>query len=144
MMNADTPALEEPTMNISKIAMPLLLGALLLPVAANAQGINDRRENQGDRIQQGVRSGELTRREARRLHHREAGITRSERRDRRSGDKFSATERANIQRRLNGESRAIYRDKHNAQYRDDSRADNRRDAKTRDNRRDDKHRDDNR
>jgi len=142
--NAHKAALEETTMNISKIVAPILLGALLLPIAANAQGINARRENQRDRIQQGVRSGSLTRRETRYLNRREARIARSERHDRRSGGHLTAAERANIQRRLNGESRAIYRDKHNGQYRDGSRYDKRRDDNNRDNRRDDNRRDDNR
>lgn len=105
-------------MNISKIVMPLLLGALLLPVAANAQGINSQRENQRDRIQQGVRNGSLTPREARDLREREARITRSERRDRRSGGHLSAAERERLQERLNGDSRAIYRQKHDGQTRD--------------------------
>jgi len=143
-MNAHKAAFEETTMNISKIVAPILLGALLLPVAANAQGINDRRENQRDRIGQGVRSGSLTPREARELREREARLSRSERRDRRSGGHLTQAERARLQRRLNGDSRAIYRDKHNGQYREDSRTDKRRDDNRRDNRRDDKRRDDNR
>ena len=115
--NAKSFALEETTMNISKIVMPLLLGALLLPVAANAQGINNRRENQRDRIQQGVRSGELTHREARRLNRREARISRTERRDSRYGGHLTPAQRANIQRRLSRTNRAIYSQKHNRQER---------------------------
>lgn len=105
-------------MNISKLIAPVLLGALLLPLAANAQNVNARQDEQHERIQAGVRNGELTKREARHLRQQEAKINRTEARDRRSGDRLSAAERAQLQRRLNQTSRAIYNQKHDAQTRD--------------------------
>lgn len=105
-------------MNISKLIAPVLLGALLLPLAANAQSVNSRRDEQRERIQAGVRNGELTTREARHLRQSETKIRRTEARDRRSGDHLSATERAQLQRRLNQTSHDIYKQKHDKQNRD--------------------------
>lgn len=124
-VNAQRIAFDQTTMNISKIVAPLLLGALLLPIAANAQSINARQDEQRERIQQGVKSGQLNRREARRLRHREARLRRTEARDRRSGGHLTAAERANLQRRLNNTNRAIYRQKHDGQMHEGSRADKR-------------------
>lgn len=104
-------------MNISKLIAPVLLGALLLPLAAQAQNVNRRQDEQRERIQQGVRNGELTKREASHLRGQEARINRTEARDRRSGG-LSFAERAQLQRRLNQNSRAIYNQKHDGQNRD--------------------------
>ncbi len=80
-------------------------------------GINERQQNQRERIQQGVRSGELTPVEAARIRRQEAQIRLNEARARQSGGEFTPQERARIQRQLNRESRRIYRQKHDAQDR---------------------------
>jgi len=80
-------------------------------------GINERQQNQRERIQQGVRSGELTPVEAARLRRQEAQIRLNEARARQSGGEFTPQERARIQRQLDRESRRIYRQKHDAQDR---------------------------
>src|SRR5262245_29243666 len=80
-------------------------------------GINERQQNQRDRIRQGVQSGELTGVEAARLRRQEAQIKLNEARARQSGGEFTPQERARIQRQLNRESRRIYRQKHDAQDR---------------------------
>jgi len=79
--------------------------------------INERQQNQRERIQQGVRSGELTPVEAARIRRQEAQIRLNEARARQSGGEFTPQERARIQRQLNRESRRIYRQKHDAQDR---------------------------
>jgi uncharacterized protein YdeI (BOF family) len=79
--------------------------------------INERQENQRDRIRQGVQSGELTGVEAARLRRQEAQIRLNEARARQSGGEFTPQERARIQRQLDRESRRIYRQKHDAQER---------------------------
>jgi hypothetical protein len=79
-------------------------------------GVNQRQRRQQARIRQGVRSGELTKQEFRRLERGETRIARREARARRDGD-FSARERARINRQLNRESRRIYRQKHDGQER---------------------------
>ena len=99
------------------VAVPVLAG--LLAMGAQAQPINERQHNQHARIEGGERNGSLTGRESERLEGREARIRRAEARDRRSGGKFTLRERHNIQQRLNGTSRAIYRDRHNGHHRRD-------------------------
>ena len=73
----------------------------------------DRREGrQEKRVEQGVRSGQLTRHEARHLRHGERHIRRMERRAKADG-KVTPGERERITAAQNRESRKIYRDKHN-------------------------------
>jgi hypothetical protein len=93
------------------------LMAVIIPAASFAQGINDRQQNQRQRIRQGVQSGELTRVEAARARRRQAQIGLNEARARRSGGQFTPRERARIQRQLNRSSRGIYRQKHDRQDR---------------------------
>ncbi len=82
-------------------------------------GIEARQRYQNARIEQGERSGALTWRESERLERQEGRIERQEDRYRRSGGQFTPAERAKIQRELNIESRRIYRQKHDGQYRRD-------------------------
>jgi len=86
------------------------------PVSAprHAATINQRRAIQQHRIAQGVRSGQLTRHETRRLERREVSIGRQER-HMRSADRghLNHADRVVLNRRLHRTSRAIYRDKHN-------------------------------
>jgi len=77
--------------------------------------INKRQENQQDRIAQGIKSGELTAREASQLERQEFRINREERRFRQSGDGLTSKERAKLERDLNRESRNIYKQKHDKQ-----------------------------
>ena len=77
--------------------------------------INQRKENQQDRIAQGVKSGQLTAGETARLEGREAHINRQEARMKAAnGGRLTPGDRAKINREQNRTSRAIYRDKHNA------------------------------
>jgi hypothetical protein len=86
-----------------------------VPPNARRSTINQRRENQQDRIAQGVKSGQLTAGETSRLETREAAINHEVRADRQAnGGKLTSAERAQVTRQLNHTSRAIYRDKHNA------------------------------
>jgi hypothetical protein len=79
--------------------------------------VNERQDNQRDRIRQGVQSGELTPVEAARLRRQDAQIRLNEARARQSGGEFTPRERARIQRQLDRSSRKIYRQKHDAQDR---------------------------
>jgi hypothetical protein len=79
--------------------------------------VNERQQNQRDRIRQGVQSGELTGVEAARLRRQDAQIRLNEARARQSGGEFTPRERARIQRQLDRSSRTIYRQKHDAQDR---------------------------
>jgi hypothetical protein len=77
------------------------------------RNINERQQNQRERIKDGVQNGELNRRETHRLIHEQSDIRRLERRLRNSGDEFTRAERARVQRQLNHSSRHIRRAKRN-------------------------------
>lgn len=97
------------------IAVVFVLGASVVSMAGQ-RGIDKREYREQRRINQGIRSGELTRREAGRL---EAGLARiriDERFARRDGE-ITGRERERLNRELNRESRAIYRQKHDGQDR---------------------------
>ena len=96
-------------------AAVFVLGAAAVSLAS-PRGINAREHREQQRINQGIRSGELTRREARRL---EAGLARIriDERFARSDGNLTLRERARLERELNRESRAIYRQKHDNQNR---------------------------
>lgn len=79
------------------------------------QSVNSRRENQQDRIANGVQSGQLTAGETKRLEGREANLNREIRTDRRAnGGTLTAQERQQVNRQQNNLSHSIYQDKHNA------------------------------
>lgn len=77
---------------------------------------NARERNQKARINQGVASGELNRREAARMRGREAGLT-AEKRAAKADGVVTHDERQDIRRTENRDSRAIHRQKHDAQVR---------------------------
>ena len=74
--------------------------------------INQREWNQQARIRQGVKSGELTRGEARRLEAREGKI-KADKMVAKSDGKVTPAERRRLKREENRASRRIYRLKHN-------------------------------
>lgn len=92
----------------------LASAALLVASTASADEINQRKENQQDRIAQGVKSGQLTAGETARLEGKEAALNQEER-DMRKLDngKLTKQDRRTINRQQNRLSRNIYRDKHN-------------------------------
>jgi hypothetical protein len=94
----------------------LTLTSLLIGVftATSFAQVNNRRENQQDRIAQGVQSGQLTPGEASRLETREQAVNGEIRADRKAnGGSLTSAEKARINRQQNSVSRGIYRDKHN-------------------------------
>ena len=77
--------------------------------------VNDRREDQQQRIANGVQSGQLTAGETKNLESREANLNREVRDDRAAdGGKLTTQERRQVNRQQNNLSRSIYNDKHNA------------------------------
>ncbi len=103
-------------MNWNKpVAVGLLSGCLsCMSLPAAAQSLDRREFKQQRRIEQGVRTGEITRKEYRHLERREAALARTEGRMRADGH-LSHREGARLHRRLNHTSRAIHRDRHNYQ-----------------------------
>jgi hypothetical protein len=80
-----------------------------------APTVGQRRENQQDRIANGVGSGQLTAGETRNLEGREANVNREIRNDRQAnGGKLTQQERQQVNRQQNHLSNSIYQDKHNA------------------------------
>jgi len=80
--------------------------------------IGGRRENQQDRIAQGVKSGQLTAGETAKLENQQQGINREVRADRQAnGGKLTGLDRKSINQSENRASKNIYRDKHNARTR---------------------------
>ena len=77
--------------------------------------VNTRQGNQQQRINQGVRSGQLTPGETRNLENRDSSINREAQADRAAnGGRLTSQQRQQINRRQNNVSRSIYNDKHNA------------------------------
>lgn len=90
------------------------------PMAANAapwQNINQRQAQLDARIDQGVRSGALNRKEAGRLRVDFKDLNRLEANYRRSGGQFTARERADLDRRFDALSARIKIQKHDRQHR---------------------------
>jgi hypothetical protein len=98
----------------NRIAQSIALAALVA-AAAWGQTVDQRRENQQDRVAQGISSGQLTPGETTRIEGQEAGLNRQIHQDRvANGGKLTPAERQQVngeQNRLSGE---IYNDKHNA------------------------------
>lgn len=84
--------------------------------AASTPRIDQRQAHQERRIDQGIASGQLTRREAHRLEHQQAAINRAEDRAKADG-KVTAQERARLHHRQDHASANIARQKHDAQHR---------------------------
>ncbi len=77
--------------------------------------IEQRKENQQDRIAQGVKSGQLTPGETANLEKKEAAINKETRTDRAAnGGKLTPAEKAQVTNQQNQVSKQIYKDKHNA------------------------------
>lgn len=85
------------------------------PQSHPAPVAGQRRENQQDRIANGISSGQLTAGETRNLESREANVNREIRNDRSAnGGKLTQQERQQVNRQQNNLSHSIYQDKHNA------------------------------
>jgi hypothetical protein len=77
--------------------------------------IAQRKENQQDRIANGVQSGQLTAGETSKLETKEAAINGETRADRAAnGGKLTAAEKQQVNKQQNQLSKQIYNDKHNA------------------------------
>jgi hypothetical protein len=101
---------------LKQIIIAGLAAATVLATPADAR-VNARQHHQQHRIGEGVRSGELTRREARGLERQQFRIARTEARMRASGGGLSREERARLAYRQNRASVNIYQQKHDGQTR---------------------------
>ena len=77
--------------------------------------VGQRRENQQDRIAQGIKSGQLTPGETAKLGNQQKGINKQVAADRKAnGGTLTASEKKQINKEQNGASKNIYHKKHNA------------------------------
>jgi hypothetical protein len=85
------------------------------PAPAAKPTVAQRKENQQDRIAQGVKSGQLTAGETSKLETKEAAINGETKADRAAnGGKLTSAEKTQINGQQNQLSKQIYADKHNA------------------------------
>lgn len=107
-----------------KTTLALLCGAALIPYTTSATpkrvvhdpGVNARQHEQQKRIHEGVKSGELTKPEAKGLKKEEHGI-RQEERQFKSDGALTAEERAKLHADQNKVSKDIHTEKHDAEVR---------------------------
>ncbi|MCX7961831.1 MAG: hypothetical protein N2653_09705 [Burkholderiales bacterium] len=90
------------------------VGLPALAQTSSTERIEERQAKQQRRIEEGIRSGELTPREAERLRKGQQRIQRMEERARADG-KITPKEAARIERAQDVESRRIWREKHDRQ-----------------------------
>jgi hypothetical protein len=107
--------------NVPKtLLMTAALAVLVLPATAqntNSPRIDQREQNQQQRIGEGVENGSLTAGEATRLERKEAAINKEEQRMKADGN-LTPQERARLTHQQNIMSRRIYNQKHDAQRQD--------------------------
>jgi len=105
---------------MKRIVVSMMMGALLMGGVSNvlAQNeINERQRNQQKRIGEGVENGSLTPGETAHLEKQEAAIHHEVKTERKAnGGTLTAQERRQVNRQQNGESKRIYRQKHDAQH----------------------------
>lgn len=103
-------------MRVKNLALVISMFALVVPAVAqtNSPVVNDRRENQQQRIGSGVENGSLTAGEAARIERQESRVN-NEVRNMKADGNFTAAERAKVTRQQNRLSREIYRQKHDSQ-----------------------------
>ena len=95
----------------------LLTLTLAEPILAQAGEIKERQKNQQERIDEGVTSGELTKKETLKLEAEQAKIQKKKRRFKRNDGKIGPKERAKLEQEQDKASKHIYQEKHDAQTR---------------------------
>ena len=113
-----TPNLVKGTRPMKRFLILTMMSAAVLVQAQTQPGkIQQRKENQQDRIANGVKSGSLTPHETANLEHKEAGLNKEIRTDRKAnGGNLTNNEKKQVNRQQNKLSRQIYNDKHNAAH----------------------------
>ncbi len=111
-------------MNKSRLAFTVLLAISFSGLAMGQQEethrppppkVAQRQNNQKRRIKQGVKSGELTKGETRRLERQQTRIQKTKRTDRaENGGRLTPKDKTQLNRMQNRASRHIYRAKHNS------------------------------
>jgi len=105
-------------MNYKNVLLAGALAVFAVPAFSQTDNpapvVNQRKENQQDRIANGVQSGQLTAGETKNLEKKETGLNAEENRMEKHDDgNLTAADKARLTRQQNRMSRQIYRDKHN-------------------------------
>ena len=100
------------------LAFNTFCGAAL---AAETPVLDQRQQNQEQRIENGVENGQLNKREAARLEHAEDRLEANEAKAKADG-KVTARERRRLEREANANSARIYKQKHDRQHRQGGKA----------------------
>ncbi|HKH98421.1 MAG TPA: hypothetical protein VJ999_04875 [Candidatus Sulfotelmatobacter sp.] len=97
------------------LALPVVAQSDNAPAPVTGQSIQDRKENQQDRIANGVKSGQLTAGETGNLEKKESNLNQEER-DMRKLDNghLTGADKATLNQQQNRLSDQIYQDKHNS------------------------------
>jgi len=106
---------------MKKTFLTMMAGGFLViaPAIASAQEgrIQQRKENQQDRIANGVKNGSLTPKETAHLENREANLNKEIRTDRKAnGGNLTDNQKRQINRQQNRLSKSIYKQKHDGQH----------------------------
>ncbi|MBI5410041.1 MAG: hypothetical protein HZA14_11800 [Nitrospirae bacterium] len=104
---------------IIKLTVVLMLILFAVPaIAGNTDTpvVDKKQENQEQRIEQGIASGELTKKEAVRLEREQAKIEKEEKAFKADGV-LTKQERGKLHHDLNKSSRHIYKEKHDGRHR---------------------------
>jgi len=99
---------------LAVLALPAVAQTTTPATPVNGKTIQERKENQQDRIANGVKSGELTAGETKNLEKKEAAVNQEER-DMRKLDngKLTTADKKTLTQQQNQLSKQIYKDKHN-------------------------------
>jgi hypothetical protein len=113
-MNKTLTTLAAAVLAFTAIAAPAQTAASA--PGTNTPRIDQRQANQEKRIDQGIASGELTKREAHRMNRQQAAVNKAEDKAKADGT-VTAQERRRLAKAQDQTSRNIYRQKHDAQDR---------------------------
>ena len=98
------------------ICVPAAMAQTATTTTTPKQTVNQRKDNQQDRIGEGVENGSLTAGEATHLEKKESSLNKEEHHMRAEGNgKLTAADRAKLNRQQNHLSNQIYKQKHDAQ-----------------------------
>jgi hypothetical protein len=98
---------------MKRIVLAILLGGMIAGITFADDRIADRKENQQDRIANGVKNGTLSPGETARLEKQESNLNKEIRADRKAnGGNLTNQQKAQVNRQQNHLSNQIYRAKH--------------------------------
>ena len=101
-----------------KLLTLVTLGMFVVSGATFADQVKKREKRQQQRINQGVKSGELTKKETLKLEKKEAKLHREIKKDRKDGGGLTAKERVKIDKKQDKLSKQISKQKHDDQKQD--------------------------